>query len=210
MHSGTTTSNIYFGSRILKPDRVEGSTNNLDYTYSDRVNMVEERTRALVYSIFDRAAELADLDGDKGFKSACNLRAATTHSLRATMVAWAARSLSSDAFVEARLTGRWADTSKVFQIYWNMGKVVSQMSMSMRVDPLFSFKPWPKGGTTVEDSVSAARAALAGNSANQFCMQAPRRVRPRGEKTTREQEKDTQWVRRLASRSCEGQRGGDM
>lgn len=68
------------------------------------------------------------------------------------MVAWPARSLSSNGFIEPRLAGRWADTSSVVQIYWQIGRVLCQRSLSMREDLLFKFK---RSGMTAETSAMA-------------------------------------------------------
>ena len=98
--------------------------------------------------------------------SAVRLNAATSHSMRATMVGWAARSRSRNAYQEALLTGRWSVGSKVFDTYWRLGMAISEQyhGVSAQDDPIFQFKPWPIGGTT--NSLSVRDSGVFGAGAN--------------------------------------------
>ena len=146
MGSGTNKCKVWYNHRELRQGKEEGSDKEEDYVYTDRVNFTEDGLRKLLYDIFDVAADVA------ASKSMCQsetrLRAATCHTLRATCVAWAARSKSPNAFIEAKLAGRWVDTSKVFRIYWSLGAKVNEAMYGDRNDVIHTFKPWPVGGTT--------------------------------------------------------------
>ena len=74
------------------------------------------------------------------------------------MVGWAARSRSSNAYNEARVTGRWVFLSTVFNDYWRFGMQISNDLVGARRGEvkIFSFKPCPAGGTTTALSAEAS------------------------------------------------------
>jgi hypothetical protein len=117
MGSGSNKCTVWYEGRQLKLGKEEGSQVEDDYIYEGRVNFTEDALRKLVYQIYDVAADTAS--AHKNFGAENRLRAATCHTLRATCVAWSARSKSPNAFVEAKLTGRWSETSKV-SIYYTL------------------------------------------------------------------------------------------
>jgi len=161
--AGTSKCEVWYGGRELKSGRDENSNDQDDYTYTDRVNFTEESLRSVIYSIFDVAADIAaQAHNKRNFPmSETRLRAATCHTLRATCVAWAARSKSPNAFIEAKLTGRWVDTSKVFRTYWSLGSKINERLYGVVADPLHKFKPWPQGGSTIRPYSSAVQRASA-------------------------------------------------
>ena len=94
-----------------------------------------------------QVARRGKIDPEGGGEADTRLGAATPHSFRASMVGWAARSRSSNAFNEARLTGRWQWASRVFETYWRFGMSISaEMVRATRgEDKIVTFKPWPFG-----------------------------------------------------------------
>lgn len=200
MGSGTNKCKVWYGNRELREGRVEDSENETDYVYSERVNFTEDALRNLLYAIFDAAAEVAV--SRQKFESEVRLRAATCHTLRASCVAWAARSKSSNAYIEAQLAGRWVETSKVFRIYWAQGKKVSEEIYGRRDDPIYTFKPWPVGGTTRRadsDAIVSGTARLyqGANGLWQGGAAGGERVRPRGVPSEAEQRRREAAAQRL-------------
>ena len=129
--------------------------------FSQEASLSEDNVYNQLKKVFDEAALLARHAGAEHTR----LGAATPHSFRASMVGWAARSRSSNAYNEARLTGRWAAGSTVFNVYWKFGMEISQSLVGARrgEDKIFSFKPWPAGGTTTSLSLETAGVDLEGD-----------------------------------------------
>lgn len=122
--------------------------------YSHEASLSEDQVYNMLNKVFDSASELAREAGSDHTR----LAAATPHSFRASMVGWAARSRSSNAYNEARLAGRWAAGSTVFNIYWKFGMEISVdvVGATRGEDKIFSFKPWPAGGTTTSLSAETS------------------------------------------------------
>ena len=191
---------LYLVILMLREGRPEDSENQTDYVYSESVNFTEDALRNLLYTIFDAAAEVAV--SSQKFESEVRLRAATCHTLRASCVAWAARSKSSNAYIEAQLSGRWVETSKVFRSYWAQGKKVSEEIYGRRDDPIYTFKPWPVGGTTRRadsDAIVSGTARLyqGANGLWQGGAAGGERVRPRGVPSEAEQRRREAAAQRL-------------
>ena len=118
--------------------------------FSQEASLSENAVYNMLMKVFDEASTLAaheEGDDDSGGEAAARLSAATPHSFRASMGGWAARSRSSNAFNEARLTGRWQFGSRVFEIYWRFGMAISadMVGATRGEDKIFAFKPWPSG-----------------------------------------------------------------
>lgn len=122
--------------------------------YSHEASLSEDQVYNMLNKVFDSASDLAREAGIDHTR----LAAATPHSFRASMVGWAARSRSSNAYNEARLAGRWAAGSTVFNIYWKFGMEISNdyVGCTRGEDKIFSFKPWPSGGTTTSLSAETS------------------------------------------------------
>jgi len=106
------------------------------------------------------------------------------------MVTWAACSLSSNVFIEARLAGCWAEPSFVFQIFWQMGRVLCERPLSKRED---KFEPWPRSGRTAETSVMVGGLIVGGAGASSFSTSALQQDLPLEQKSECQKSCGTNW-----------------
>lgn len=157
--------------------------------YSKEASLSEDQVYNLLKKVFDDASILA---ADAGADHS-RLAAATPHSFRASMVGWAARSRSSNAYNEARVTGRWVFLSTVFNDYWRFGMQISNDLVGARrgEDKIFSFKPWPAGGTTTALSAEASSSSHGGGMEGDVSLRKRRRgtLDEDGEKRKKEKNK---------------------
>jgi hypothetical protein len=157
--------------------------------YSKEASLSEDQVYNLLKKVFDDASILA---ADAGADHS-RLAAATPHSFRASMVGWAARSRSSNAYNEARVTGRWVFLSTVFNDYWRFGMQISNDLVGARrgEDKIFSFKPWPAGGTTTALSAEASNSSHGGGKEGDVSLRKRRRgtLDEDGEKRKKEKNK---------------------
>lgn len=101
--SGTATCSKWYRSHeVVERDGKEKDV------WSGCATLSEETVRKQLMVFFKEASIAAAADGPKqNAQAAVRLAAATPHTFRASMVGWAARSYSPNAFKEAMLTGRW-------------------------------------------------------------------------------------------------------